>query len=229
MRMRRIVVLSLLFVCVLLCSVHAQSRMPDTIERDPDGILSVTVWDIDLHPKPTLSEAQLLNMLYERARIRISSMLYGYAFDYTLQNKARNIKEVFQIELVDEIAAGDPNLQLADRWQEGQKWYGRFVYYPNRLQSKRLHAWQHTISNTGGGMGAVKVGAVEDEQRAALNNAFKEGITRYLRAVYRNKPHRATGTALIHRDRRVYIQSGEYRAYLQMRIRLDEVREFQFF
>ena len=228
MCVRRTIVLFLFCMCVL-CSAHAQSRPPNATEHSPEKLLSVTVWDIDLNPKPTLSKAQLLDTLYERARIRISSMLYGYAFDYTLQNQARNIKEVFKIELVDQIAVGDPQLQLADHWQEGSKWYGRFVYYPNRLQSNHLDAWQRTISSTGGGIGTVKVGAVQDEQRAALNNAFKQGITRYLRATYRNKPHRVTGTALIHPNRRVYIRSGQYHAHLQMHIQLDQVHEFQFF
>lgn len=192
-------------------------------------LLTATVWDVDLNPRPTITEQRLRERLVERARIGISGMIYGYRFDYTLENKERNITEQFALSLVSTIPRNDPNLRLVTYWKQGEMLYGQFQYRATGEQLIWLSAWHNSPTVVGGGRGGATVWSSDDEQQTALFAALRDAVTRHLRKQYRDKPKRVTGSLLIRDGTRIWIASGEYRAELFTRIRIEEVEEFEYF
>ena len=191
--------------------------------------LSITVWGIDLNPRQTLSDEQLLAMLRERARVGISAMLYGYRFDYVLENRARGTAERFTLEPVRRIADGDPQLRLADRWRSGEQLFARFTYRADGAQAAWWNAWHAVPTTAATGDGAENVWASADEQRTAMERALQDAVTDYLRATYKQKPKRARGSLLLRDGGRMWLDSGQYLARVALLLRIDEVEEFRVF
>lgn len=196
-----------------------------TAQAQPQRSLSITVWAVDLNPQQQLSDQQLMDELRERARSGLSAMLYGYHFDYTLENRPRQIAARFRLEPVAEIAIGDPHLQLRDSWRDGELLYAQFTYRAERARAAWLDAWQSASVATASAIGEEAVWASSDEQNAAITRAVQQSITDHLRATRRNKPQRAHGTLLFRHGPKTWIDSGAYWARVSIYLRIDAVDE----
>lgn len=209
-------------LCVWLLLMAVASGGAQTQQQH---FLSVTVWAVDLNPRQQLSDQQLTAELRERARVGLSAMLYGYYFDYTLENRARQIAERFQLEPVAEIAIDDPQLQLRDSWRDGELLYAQFTYHPDSARATWLGAWQNALVASASAIGRETIWASDDEQQTAITRAVRQSINDHLRSEYRNKPHQVRGTLLFRHDPKVWIDSGAYWAQVLIYLRIDEVRE----
>lgn len=193
--------------------------------------LTITVWAVDLNPRPTLTEQQLMERLREQARRGISAMLHGYRFNYTLENRARDITERFVLEPVAEIASGDPRLRLLDLWREDEFRYAQFAYLARGVDAARLAAWRTTPRHpTASGFGSAGVWSEEtDKQQAAVTRAVQGALDAHLRATQRSQPQRADGVVLFREGPRVWIESAEYRAHISLYLRVNEIEEYGVF
>jgi len=227
----RVVLSILLFFAASLPFAAAQGYAQGAHigEGSRDTLLTITVWDIDLNPRPTYSTEELLQRLDLRARRGIAGLLYGYRFEYTLENRARDIEELFSLATVREIGRDDERLVLLDSWRDGEILYGRFGYRATLEESARMRAWRSSPTARAAGRGSADLWSTADEQQQAIEGAIKEAITDYLRANYANKPHRVSGSALLHDAPRLYLRSGAYLATLAVNVRIDNVDQFRYF
>lgn len=191
--------------------------------------MSVTVWDIDLNPRQTLTTPQLIQRLRDHARVRLSAMLHGYTFDYTLENRARGTEERFLLEPLGEIASDDLRLQMIDSWQTDGVVWGQFTYRAAGAEAAWRDAWHGTPTATGSAIGVETVRAAGGGQQGAVVRAVRNAITDYLRAEHKNKPKRVRGTLLFRDETRLWIDSGEYRARVPLYLRIKEIEELRAF
>lgn len=190
--------------------------------------LTVTAWAIDLNPRPTKDNPALMRELYNRARLRLSAMLYGYQFRYTLPNSERGISEEFEVRLLQEIPQ-NTRLEIVSTWEQSKQLHGQFIYRPSNDGLRWLSAWNNSPTITGGGRGEVGLWNDEDEQEAAVRNALLDAVRRYVKHNYVNQPRAVTGMLLVRDGPRVWIRSGRYYAELFTRIRINEVENYELY
>ncbi len=195
--------------------------------------LNTEVWVSDIGPRPTVSDAELVASLYDRARDNISGMLYGYDFVYKPANPERGIGEEFTLELLARLDDGDRLFRVITIWKEAEEVHGLFTYRATGNQLQWLSAWKNSPSITSGGRGdeAVWGGNADEEslsqQEGAVSDALLNAVSRYVDKKYRGAvPRVVEGKLLLLDSPRVWTRDGEYRAELFTRIRIDRVEEF---
>ena len=221
--------------------VDAQSKFDigqnsENTQQDSDDItsyrkivdLNTVVWEIDINPRPTISDAQLAESLADRGRRYLSGKLHGYQFRYQPEHEERDVVERFQADLIAEIERDDAQFMPVSIWKRGEQLYGQFQYRVAGDQLAWLAAWENSPTVTGGGRGEATLWTSDDDQTAAVHSALLDAVRRYVRREYRNTPQLVYGKLLLNDGPRIWIRDGAYQAELFTRIRIDNVEEYRF-
>ncbi len=235
--------LILLFLSIILLSndeqAVTQSKFHIPNRRDNTGQslpltsfsplppLTSTVWALDLNPRPTKDNNQLLRELYDQARGYLSGMVYGYEFRYVPSNPEREIREEFELQLLQEIPQGDPGIKIINTWRQDEQFYGQFAYRLPPHGIRWLNAWSNSPTVTGGGRAESQLWGGGNKQQVVVEGALLDVVRRHIAAQHVNVPRNVTGKLLIRDGPRIWISSGYYRAELFARIRIHTVEHYQ--
>jgi hypothetical protein len=179
----------------------------------------------------------------QEAALFFSAQIYGWSFHYDVGERARGIKEVFELNPLGEIRWGDPGLNVThanfENWESQPTSY-RFAsflsawmdYRPTDSQRRRLEMWQKGnirfaqavgYSYTGGPMEdttwlAIKKNALEDSARAAVR-AMLQGSER-------NRPKEVTGFISLESFPSFFMDSGRQAAQARFKVEITEIIPF---
>jgi hypothetical protein len=171
----------------------------------------------------TSSAEDQLKALLEEARFVFSAMLYGLEFRYVPLDLRRNVAEEFEIQLLAEIEWSDPRLSVvSSRYQNGRR-YVHLRYAPNEEQSGWMRFWESNVHTVSSGYGEGNVFRGQEEKLEAIRNALKESIRGYLRPRENNKPREISGLAAFSSVPGVVIDSGIYRAKVDVKLDIRSV------
>jgi hypothetical protein len=229
--MSRIVVFLFLSVCAsLFTQVH---------ERGNNQVVIRGEVYVDLEPIYTghIDEEYPLDIqtagrrALEEAAVFYSAMIYGWSFDYEVGEKVRQIEEYMQMEPVEIIKYGNPNLRVTDTGIRDGRLMVWTDYHLNDNQQRWMQIWTSGTIRTIQGVGfspssideypgwlALKKMALEDAARAALRSA--------LRGSERNRPKEVTGFISLVSFPRYFIDSGRWAATARFNVQITEIIPF---
>jgi hypothetical protein len=167
--------------------------------------------------------------LVDEAAFVFSGQLWGFDFDWTPSDKARNVAEYFAIVPAGGIPHGDPRLLPEDTRVEGQSLLAYVSYRPTAteaglLASYALSPWK---SAQGQGSGSYLKGYAG--RREAYGEAARAALRDLLRGLEPNKPRRVKGVIVFSGTPRIAVVDGDYRVYARFRIKVTEVQSWERF
>jgi len=228
---RKILTLSLLFAVI---TVLAQ-------EHDPGFNLRGEVW-IELQPiygnRPDIEYPVSIETAGRRAlqeaSLYYSAMIYGWSFHYDIGERARGIKEDFDVfEPMGEVRWGDPRLTVTDvEFRDDSQIRVWTDYRMSELQAKRIQAWRTGTVRNAQAIGYCPItGPTPDSgwleiRNAVLKDAARAAVRDILRGSERNRPKEAVGFISLASFPRFYVDSGQWAASVRFRVQINEIIPF---
>jgi len=167
----------------------------------------------------------------EEAAMFFSAMIYGWAFDYEVGERARQIAEVLELTPVASIEAGDPALKVTDTEIRDMRFRIWTDYHLGDAQQSRMQVWRSgTVRNAQ----AVGYGPSFIEEypgwlelkKAALEDAAKTALRGMLRGSERNRPKEVTGFISLAAFPRYFIDGGRWAVAARFRVQIVEIIPF---
>jgi len=217
-----------LFVSFFLILLSAEYYSGDSEEAE--RVLRAPVW-VFVEGQPGLMSEEEGNAfipareaLQDIAQFLLSGLSYGWKFSYTPSDKARAVKEVFEMDMI----VGDYKLdKLKIRYKDVSVKYPyvhSWVEYPLHKDEVSGHAmWAALKFKTIKGRGT---GERKDELKGvktAYTNAIKDAIMKYAKKTVKNRPKCLVGEVLLKSSPRLFCASGLFKAEVELFINIREV------
>ena len=231
---RKIFSLILIFAAFLVwAQEHDPGFYPDTMRGE--------VW-VELQPiygnrpdveYPVSMETAGRRALQEAA-LYYSAMIYGWSFHYDIGERARGIKEDFDVfEPMGEVRWGDPRLTVTEvEIRDDSQVRVWTDYRMSDLQAKRIQMWRTgTIRNVQAVGYCPITGPTPDSgwleiRNAVLKDAARAAVRQMLRGGERNRPKEAVGFISLASFPRFYVDSGQWAASVRFRVQINEIIPF---
>ncbi len=208
-------------------------------------VMAVNVGDLDritldiwynLEPMVSLEgeeypipKEKAVKSLLKEARIILSGMIYGYKFVYTPSDRARKIKEFFQLTPISEIEWGDKNLSVLSTRTKNKRLYVKLAYRLMDFQKLRLKAWSSSKIPVAAGEGKASIFKGQSQRMVSLKNAIKNAIRNYLRPRVFNKPREIRGEALIWDSPYLITNNAMYITTIRIKLRVKGILPYRIF
>lgn len=226
----------LAFWCSLLfCSVFAYPDSYSGASKDEALIVRAPVW-VFLEPEPgAFTEEKKSEFLPPKKALKelsayvLSGMTYGWKFSYTPYDKKRAVEELFELKPVYPINSEDERLFLTDIKIKYPYCYCWAEYRIPTKNAMRLKAWKSVSHKTAKGRG---IGSRSDELKGVYNaytEAVKNAIREYARKILKNKPKEIKGEILIKSNPRIYVESGLFKAELEIYLNITQIVPYALF
>ncbi|MGF7110300.1 hypothetical protein [Treponema pedis] len=223
--------LGFIFLFSLLCfadSYSGSSKDTAVIVRSPVWVFLETepgsfdgkTKDAELPPKEALKELS--------GHI-LGGMTYGWKFSYTPYDKKRGVKEFFEIVPIVQIEKNDKNIVITDVKIKYPFCYCWVEYKISEAQAVRMKFWKSISHKTVKGRGT---GERSDELKGVYNaytEAVKNAVREYARKVIKNKPKELIGELLIKENPRLYVESGLFKAELELYLNIEKIVPYTVF
>ncbi len=225
--------LKVLFV-VALASVFVFLTVPGQTQKSagPEYI-DGRFW-VDLEPPVSsegeeypLSEDTAIELLLEEARYVFSAMLYGFRFRYVPSDNGRRIEEEFELEAISMVERGDERLSVLSTRVEDLRLYAQLEYRLADFQRSRLAGWESNRVESVGAEGEAPFWQGHGARIPAIEDAIRRAVRGLLQTMTDNKPREARGSVLLLEAPRIYIRSGGYRARVNVKVKVDDIRPYE--
>ena len=165
--------------------------------------------------------------LLELSAYILSGMTYGLNFVYTPLDKKRNVEEYFEIEPVFKPSTKD--IKITDVRVKYPYCYSWAEYGIPESYTGHFKLWTKNAHKTIKGRG--KGDRFDDLEGvyAAYTDAVKNAVREYARGFLKNKPKEIRGAVLIKSSPRLFVESGFFKAELELYIQIDEIIKYTVF
>jgi hypothetical protein len=191
---------------------------------------------------PLDKEAAYRRALQEAA-LFFSAQIYGWSFHYDVGERARGIKEEFELNPLGEIRWGDPGLYVTHANFETREsrvttqslaaflsaWMD---YRPTDAQRRRLEMWRKGNIRPAQAVGYSNAGdsAEETSWLAMKKNALEDSARAAVRAMLQgseiNRPKEAAGFICLESFPSFYMDSGRQAALARFKVEITEIIPF---
>lgn len=189
---------------------------------------SATVW-VYSEEVPGNEKYSPYEALENTALFILSGMVFGWRFEYTPPDKARNVSEYFLLEPVAEISPDNPSFSLSEIQDKGPRLYGRAEFIHDEATVQSFLYWSSIVFKTSGGRG---YGDRKDETAGiiqAYTNAIKQAVREYARAIEKNKPKIITGEIKLKDEPRLFADQGQVIADVNILLNIKEIIPYSVF
>lgn len=216
----------LFIICLLsFFSLHAE---PDVLRFSIWALLDDYPANIQLSENDTVFTRPLVK-LKQIAPFVLEGMIYGWSFSYTPSDKARGVEEYFEITPYHKIDVKDPSLSFKEPYIAD----GKLTCWVEFERTREMMEWKEHKSSfvyrkiKGYGFGPIsnEFDGIEKAYTEAAKNAIRE----YCRKIYKNKPKEINGFLFFADFPLLGIDSGKYRATLELYLSVDEVIQYSAF
>jgi len=173
------------------------------------------------------SNRVLVETLLKEVRWVISGMIYGFDFVYRPSDNKRAVEEIFQAELKAEIPQGDPALRVRETRIEEDRVFLDIRYLLQGPQELMRRSWMSNTLPDCEGTGKGRYFTGPEEKITAYKEGMKIAIREYLRARKYNKPKEIRGELLLYEIPRVIIKSGDYLAWVKIKLSIKEIKDYR--
>jgi hypothetical protein len=211
---------------------HDSGFYPDTLRGE--------VW-VDLEPiygdRPDkeypLSMETAGKRALEEAALYYSAMIYGWSFHYDIGERARGIKEDFDVfEPMGEIRWGDERLIVTEFERRESRVRVWTDYRLSEIQAKRMQTWRKDMIRNAQAIGYCPItGPTPDSgwmeiHNAVLKDAARSAVRTMLRGSERNRPKAVAGFISLASFPRFFVDSGQWTAAVRFRVQINEIIPF---
>lgn len=194
----------------------------------PEGFSSGT----DPTWKPSYTPQELADAVFTEASWVFSGMIWGFTFEYTPSDKARNVAEYFELAPRGSIKGGTGILKVLETRIENSALLVNLLYYPGANEASEYISWKQATykvcQGQGSGPAFPPLLSIEAEDQAtariaAMTSAAKEALRSYLRGIVYNKPRIIRGTCAFLIQPTVIVASGQYLATVRLAASVTEI------
>lgn len=191
-----------------------------SIERNPLGF--------DAVPRH-LEQEELGRQLLSEAAYIVAGMIYGFDFVYQPGEADREQPTEFEMALRAEVVPGDPRLRTREMRTDATLIHGRFFYYLEDFQRRRLLAWQSNALPTPSAVGEAEIWSGVENRIPAIEAGVRLAIRDYLRDRIYARPREIRGTVAFARPPRIRIVDGTYRADVAVHLQVEDLEPYRVF
>ena len=222
-----------LSILIFTASVSAQDVLRGRVVVDVEPAVNFYVED-----RNPVDTEEACRRALEEASYLFSGQIYGWSFYYDIGERARNLKEEFNLEPIGSIPWGDSALKVtaAEFIDKGLKLEVWMDYRPAPPQQRRLLTWKQGLNRTAQAIGYTPMGSPTPpddessawfaERKAALEDAARAAIRAMLRGSERNRPKAAHGYIGLHSFPRFFIDSGQVACSARFLVDVREIVPF---
>ncbi|HTP59675.1 MAG TPA: hypothetical protein VMM82_12210 [Spirochaetia bacterium] len=200
-----------------------------------DNRLFVRPW-VELEPVVRIEASQYPipvekaeKSVLEQARVLLSGMVYGWTFDYTPANGARNVAESFTLTPVAQFPWGSPRLKVVETQVADEKLWARVSYVMDDAEAARRASWESATPLLSQGQGKADVMKGAEAKGLSFQDAVRDAIRLALRGTYVNAPRQIVGDVVLWDDPETTVRSGMYRTVVTVRILIREIVPYRIF
>ncbi|UTC76621.1 hypothetical protein E4O04_00720 [Treponema sp. OMZ 799] len=226
--MRKFIALLLFFIslCLYADTYSGASGSDALIVRAPVWVF------LDEAPKLKDDESKAKftppkDALLELSAYILSGMTYGLKFSYTPFDKKRNVEEVFELETV--FKPSTENIKITDVRVKYPYCYSWAEYGIPESYSGHFKLWTKNAHKTIKGRGKGDRFDELEGVYTAYTEAIKNAVRQYARTFLKNKPKEIRGAVLIKSSPRLFVESGFFKAELELYIQIDEIIKYTVF
>jgi hypothetical protein len=153
-----------------------------------------------------------------------SGMVYGWEYEYTVGEKARNLVDVFEWMPLGELSFGDVRMRPTDSACEGSVYRLWADYELDGAQAARRGTWLagqiravHARGSTG----------LENEQQDALRDAAREAVRSLAHGSERERPKAVRGRIALAEFPVITIADGVWVASAKFFIEIREIQKYK--
>ena len=219
-------------VLFLLCIISFNISAQDVLRGEVRVIIEPVYISDYAEDNRRLDRESLYHRALEETAFFYSAMIYGWAFDYEVGERARGIAEDFSLTPVGEIPFGDPRLSVTDSKFEDIRLYVWSDYRLSTDQQRRMKIWTsgtvRSAQATGRGAlsGADGESGWLDVKKAVLEDAARAAVRTMLRGSERNRPKEVKGFISLSSFPLYHIESGEWVVSARFRVEIKEIIPF---
>lgn len=151
-----------------------------------------------------------ITRLKQVAPFLINGLVYGYHFEYTPSDKARNIKEYFEITPLGDISNTQGYITYKSPISKDNFIYVWVEYEKTPEEKLSSKAWQSITHKKISGHGKGKIERGFEGITDCVSDAVKNAVREHFRKVVKNKPREITGDVLIKGEPVLGIKTGYY-------------------
>jgi len=172
-----------------------------------------------------------------------SAQIYGWSFHYDVGERARGIKEEFELNPLGEIRWGDPRLYVTHANFENRELQptihrlAAFLsawmdYRLTDAQRRRLEMWQKGNIRPAQAVGYSYIGGSTEGQtwlavkKNALEDSARAAVRAMLQGSERNRPKEVTGFISLESFPLFYMDSGRQAVHARFRVEITEIIPF---
>jgi hypothetical protein len=223
----------ILLVSLMTASLWAQEAMYEDFSQ-VQGVFwinrsHVNAWNISL-PDQNLdyrADEEYIVDILELARSWFSGMIYGFEFEYTPSDEARRVSEYFSLAPVYQIPWGDPSLEYLGYSEENEKIQMAFRYFTRDYERSRLRGWRSVALANIQGQASTRDRTDLASREESFDEAVKQALRNYFRAVVPNKPRLITGTIALLEMPRSYADGGMVHTTVRIAIDVGEIQPWE--
>jgi len=168
-----------------------------------------------------------LRTILEEARHYFSGMIWGYTFSYVPYDKARNIAEKFIITQNYVMPWGAKGLSFTRGEIRNALLFWILRYEPTLSERSRVDMWRKASVPVAGGIGKGPIDKGTDGKQTAFEQACKQAVRDYARALTRNKPDEVRGTFALTQLPGFRVVDGAYLADVRMRLHIEDIDAYR--
>ena len=179
----------------------------------------------------------------QEAALFFSAQIYGWSFHYDVGERARGIKEEFELTPLGEIPWGDPGLKVTHAYFENGD-YRRVShdlanvlavwadYRPTDAQKRRIDMWKMGHIRTAQAVGYGPLGGPADNsgwldiKRHTLEDCARAAVRAMLQGSERNRPKEVSGFIALQTFPAFWLDSGRWAAQARFRVEIKEIMPF---
>jgi len=160
-----------------------------------------------------------------------SAMVYGWAFNYEIGERARGITENFELEQLGVIQRSDPAMRVTDTSVSNSQLRVWADYQLNDAQRRRMNVWRTNIVRNAQAVG-YGPSAIDEYpgwfalKKMALEDAAKNALRVMLQGSERNRPKEVNGFISLASFPRYYIESGRWAVSARFRVQVTDIIPF---
>ena len=157
----------------------------------------------------------------------LSGMIYGWEFEYTPSDKARNVEEFFSLTPIGEISEDDKNINFTDPAFLDTRVYCWLEYFRSDEMVIYRQRWDGIQFPRVSGFGESGNVDIVEAIKEAVSEAAKNAIRNYAQNQTKNKPKVVMGKILLKdEDPNIKIMKGKYTAHLDFFLYVDKIIQY---
>lgn len=166
----------------------------------------------------------------EIAPFLVEGMVYGWKFDYTPSDKARGVKEYFELTPVKKLTDSEiEQINYAKPWIEDDRLSAWVEFKRTENQIYFYNSWNSILHPRIKGVGYARLSEGFDGIKKASEEAVKNAVHEYERTQIKTKPKEIMGVVLISQPPLIGIDAGQYRIVLDFFMESDKIIEYKTF